>query len=65
MRGSDRNTTDREGICELLNEQFESVFTVDEGDGQDMEKRTDFRCDGANISPLLKRAVNWRRRIID
>ncbi len=52
------NTTDRAEISELLNEQFESVFTVDEGDEQEMEKRTDFRCTGEGI--IIKEDIQKR-----
>ena len=43
------STTDKVEIAELLNEQFESVFTVDEGDAQEFGKRTEFTCNGDGI----------------
>ena len=43
------NTTDKVEISEILNEQFESVFSVDGGDEQVFERRTEAECNGEDI----------------
>ncbi len=43
------NTTDRKEITEILNAQFESVFSVDEEDEQEFESRTESICNGEGI----------------
>jgi ribosomal protein S17E len=44
-------TADSSEIAEILNEQFESVFSVDDGDCPEFEMRTEFKCEG--IKKLL------------
>jgi hypothetical protein len=42
-------TTDRAEIAEILNDQFESVFSVDDGTEPVFENRTEFVCDEEEI----------------